>query len=673
MGTFISPAAWAAAPGEEKNAQLTPLQLTLLDQLAVKTLGEEKDAPSAPMDTMLLAKASPPTVRDRTVNVTTPEYWTRVARFLPESERTAPQNIGEILAKAYVVRSPKARGAAPDLKRYRPDAVDSTEAPQDAAPADSASPAPTQESATPEAVSQPAAPVTADAATTVAQGDAYLEANRLREAAHAYFTVVNEWPDSPESASCDNVMNALAWDVERNAVDLGEMRRFTDELPAAQDCKSDKALYWMVAAQQMTGENLAKAGLKEDARAYLERGRDGALAAMREMPESPYQIFFPGHYLRSCRNMGKEALGDAVENLKGVVRAQKTANVLKFAARVELALSQHKDYNDVTEALLQCGSTLDELPGSDAERIMADDTAATANIQAHVAFCKGYVLYQTSHFGQARRIFNDVAALYPENQRMADASMYMSAYLSELLSTSTPQTAVDAYSAYIEKSQGGDYLAMGLSRLAGVYERSGQLSLAAQVLQRMAELYPDKEWTANVARAEKECEAAVKAGMEDRIRVERLRGAQGETLCGPFAVALLLQSRGITADVATLAQQADSGAGGTNLYGLRKAAGIFGVGLHAVRTADLKTIPAPAIAYMEPDHFVFIRSVDADTVLIEDASGQRSMAIGDFMQVSPRLLVLADAAGNAAEITQEEMEAVQGRCDEFFDDLLQLQ
>jgi RHS repeat-associated protein len=671
LGILISPAAWAATAADEKSSQLNPLQLALLDQLLVDTVAKKKDSPAepiAPTDTMVLAKASPSPIQDRTVNVTTPAYWTRVARLLPESEKASTQDLDQILAKAYTVRSPKAPTTVPDLRRYRPDAPDNAAPSEPTATEDTSQ---TAEPATAAATDMPGPSVatSTDADTTVRQGDAFLEANRLREAAHQYFTVVNEWPDSPESASCDSVMNALAWDVERNMVDLAELRQFTDELPAAESCKSDKAVYWVVAAQQMAGENLAKAGLKKEAWAYLERGRDAALTAMRQMPESPQQVFLPAHYLRACRIMGKTELGEAVENLESVIRAQKTPNLLKFAARVELAMSYHKDHNDVTEGLLQCGNLLDELAGSEAERVMADDTAATANIRAHVSFCTAYVQYQTSHFGAARRIYDGIVARYPENQRMVEASMYMSAFLTELLEINNPQAGIDAYMAYAAKSQGGDFLAMAFARLAGIYDRAGQLTQAAQVLRRSAELYPGKEWRSTVAEAAQEREAAVKAGMEEKTRAERLRGTQGESLCGPFALALLLESRGISADIMTLAQQAGSDTNGTNLFGLRKAAGIFGVSLRAIRTGDATDVPVPAIAYMEPNHFVFVRAADESGITIEDVSGQRSMKPDDFLIACPRLLALSDAAGDAAEMAQEEMEAVRGACDDFFEDL----
>ena len=287
----------------------------------------------------------------------------RMAKTVPDSARKSDldTSLDTILAKAYSVRSSKDSNKPGAIRIYRPagqnqvqeNAAPATTEKSEAAGATGIGEGEGQSADTPESL--------------LAEGDALLQAGRLREAALVYFEIVNDWPDTAASAALDNVVNALSWDVERSGVDLNEMRLFTDQLPEYAACKSDKAVYWLAAAQQITGEALHKAGNDVEAASYLTRGRDVAWAAMQEMPGSAYQIFFPGHYIRSCRFLGREELSRGMTELKQVVRQQPSNNVLKFSARMTLAITHHTEFDDIIEGSLQCMNVRDEFPGSEVD------------------------------------------------------------------------------------------------------------------------------------------------------------------------------------------------------------------------------------------------------------------------------------------------------------------
>ncbi|NLV42207.1 MAG: hypothetical protein GXY15_13405, partial [Candidatus Hydrogenedentes bacterium] len=594
-------------------------------------------------------------------DTSSPEYWTRVAKVMPTAGRTSQEDVQAVLAKARTIRSPKARDGRPqrpDVRRYRPGAQDSAPAP--APSSGSAQDAPVA------AVEKGGAEGPAD---LLARGDTLLRENRLAEAMTAYFRVVDEFPGSAESAALDNVVNALAWDAEAGAVDPVQLLSFVDSLPGPASCRSEKSTYWVAAANQIAGEHLLVAGKDQEAKAYLEKGRGAALSAMRDLPASPYQIFFPGHFIRSCRLLGGDELVKGVETLKALVRGQERTTMLKFAARLALTMSIHRDFNDITEAAVQCGSLLDEYEGSDPAR-MLDERTGEPNVRAHVEFALGYVRFQMSHFGTARRHFEAVAKEHPENARLADASLYMAAYLTELAAPNDYPGAVAAYSGYLERSPGGEYTPKALVRMAAAYDRAGELTASVQLLRETAETFSYLPWTEQLKANIADREAAIAAGMENKLRADRLRGDHGEGLCGPFALALLLQDAGMEADVLTLAREAGSDASGTSLAGLLAAGAARGLGLSAARMENLSDLRTPAIAHLAPNHFVLVRAVEADGVLVEDPSGQRRLTREAFQSAfSGFVLTTQKLEPDSPWLSQEVLESVRGACEEFFTDL----
>ena len=646
-------AAWADSPASPAPG-LIPLSLAMVPETAATIIPQ----PSSSADPSFNDG-----IPDKGVDITNPEYWVRVARVLPSGGERVHEDLDTLLAKAYTVRSPKAKTESehskPDLRRYRPDAKS---APQPAVE-NTALPAAAETGTAMEKAS------VSEARTVLERGDTLLQENRPREAMRAYFEVVDGWPESPESDALDNVVNALAWDAEAQAVDPLELLAFVDGLPRYAECRSEKAKYWVVAASQIAGENLSVAGQKSEAKAYLERGRDDALRAMREMPDSPYQIFFPVHYVRCCRLLGGGELDAAVAMLKSLISGQQRTTMLKYAARLALTISLHRDFNDITESALQCGNLLDEYPGSDPARMLEEKTAAP-NVQAHVAFTLGYARFQMSHFGTARKLFESVVAEHSGNARLVDASLYMCAYLKELAHSHDPSVGIAAYSEYMKKSPGGEYYPVAMLRLAAIYNRIGELSAAVELMRKTLEYFPNLPWADSILTDAADKEAAIRAGMENKLRADRLRGDFNEGLCGPFALALLLEDSGKSADVRELAREADSNASGASLAGLLAAAAGRGLSLSATRITDYSELRAPAVAHLSPDHFVLVRSVNAREVVVEDPSGQRKFSPEAFMGVfSGFLLTPRTLPADAPWLTQETLESVRGACDEFFSDM----
>ncbi|NLV46108.1 MAG: hypothetical protein GXY07_16600, partial [Candidatus Hydrogenedentes bacterium] len=264
------------------------------------------------------------------------EQRIRLVRFLPESQDAVDgmQPLDTLLAKAYTVRSSrqgKDRGA---IRVFRSGQEVSTTG---------GSTQPGMDTVQEEGVVQEddtvpqEAPVSKetliegsvdDPTHLLTEGDALLEQSRFSEAALKYFAIVNDWPDSYASDAVDTVINALAQEAEKNRLDIDQLVAFTNQLPGYAECRSDKALYWLVAAHQITGQSLCQSGRVQEARPYLESGREYALAVMRDLPDSPYQVFIPGHYLLSCKDLGRDALKEGITTLRRIVLSEENKSIL---------------------------------------------------------------------------------------------------------------------------------------------------------------------------------------------------------------------------------------------------------------------------------------------------------------------------------------------------------
>ena len=524
------------------------------------------------------------------------EQRIRLARFLPKVDSGAMPPLDNLLAKAYTVRSTPRESGGGAIHVYRSGRQLTNPTDGEEGESDSAA------GTTAKAMSPDGE---AEASQLLDAGDALLEQSRVAEAALTYFDIVNYWPASSASEAVDTVMNALALDAEKGSLDIGQLLTFADGLPMYTECQSDKAVYWLAAAQQIAGNALKQAGRLDEARTYLEAGRDISLAAMRDLPGSPCQIFIPGHYLLSCKDLGREALQEGIKSLRGVVVSEENASILKFSARRAMAVSLHNDFNDNLEGAMELGNLLEEYPGSDTEQYLAAGDSS-ANIQAHIVFCLAYAHFQLSHFQEARACFDRVVQDYPENQRLVDAAAYMSAYMLELTDLNATKSILDAYYRYIDQYPEGAFLDRAMMRMAGVFERTNALNSAAAVYRQLVAFFPDAEWRGKIENLAEDREAKVAAGMEDRLQLEALLGAYGSQICGPYALALLLESQDQQANLQNLADIAGTESSGTSLSGLLSAATAVGLTAYADKADTIAAFRAPLVAHLSSNHYVFV-------------------------------------------------------------------
>ena len=196
------------------------------------------------------------------------EQRIRLARFLPKLDTGAVPPLDNLLAKAFTVRSSRQQNGGGAVHVYRSGRqVTPATGVQEGEASSAASM--TKEDA-PEGE--------AEAAQLLDAGDALLAQSQISDAFLTYFEIVNTYPDSAASLEVDAALNGLLWDADRGIADTTVLRALADQLPAYDECASDKAVYWLTALQQATGSALKRSGQLEAAVPYLQTGRDLALA-----------------------------------------------------------------------------------------------------------------------------------------------------------------------------------------------------------------------------------------------------------------------------------------------------------------------------------------------------------------------------------------------------------
>jgi len=584
----------------------------------------------------------------------------RLAQLIAAENTSSHDRISldNLLAKAYTVRSPQGKDSKPAIRFYRPGIKDtSTVSTEVEEYLDTGS---IEDSAT--------LPPSYDAETLLALGDSLLQQSRLRDAALMYFQIVDEFPNSQSSENVDTVMNALAWDAERGYIDPNELCRFANDLPAYDVCRSDKSLYWLVAAYQIAGHSLFQTGRKKEALAYLEFGRDAAQAAMEEIPNSPYQIFFPGHYMLCCRDLGTQQLTEGMAQLRRIATREPVQSILRFAARQTLATIYNHEFHDVVEGSLQVASIVDEYAGSETEKALQLGLHAP-NLRAHLEFSLGYVHFQMAHFGTSQRYFESVATAYPENFRLADAAAYMAAYMLELADQNRTSEILDAYQSYLDQWPDGNYVETALFRIAGIFDRTGELRSAVDVYDKLLTLFPNAPWHRRIHRLTEDMKASVAAGMDTQLRVDALLAQYGSQWCGPYAAALLLKSQQMEADLRFIADRAGMTALGTTLEGLFHAVSECGLAVHACSVPADAIFQAPAVAHLKPNHFVFVAALTPSEVVVEDPTGIHILQREDFNALFTGYMLTLNLPGDAIEVEPDVLRSIQGGCDIFFSDL----
>lgn len=107
--------------------------------------------------------------------------------------------------------------------------------------------------------------------------------------------------------------------------------------------------------------------------------------------------------------------------------------------------------------------------------------------------------------------------------------------------------------------------------------------------------------------------------------------------CGPAVLTMLLRSHGIACELADAKQRLSYRAGGATLQALIDAAGERGLRLRGLRLnlAALLAGPFPAVARVQPEHYVMVDGVDThgNLVIRDPARGHQTVERDRFLAI----------------------------------------
>ena len=138
----------------------------------------------------------------------------------------------------------------------------------------------------------------------------------------------------------------------------------------------------------------------------------------------------------------------------------------------------------------------------------------------------------------------------------------------------------------------------------------------------------------------------------DNSSASRVILQEGRSDCGPAALQMILAHHRVAATQAELRRLAGTDERGTSVLGLSRAASLKGLDAVASRRSidELRNAMLPAIAFVNDDHFVVVRRVQAGRIVVDDpARGRVRLSQGAF-----------DALWNGTVLTFEPRAARRG-------------
>lgn len=123
--------------------------------------------------------------------------------------------------------------------------------------------------------------------------------------------------------------------------------------------------------------------------------------------------------------------------------------------------------------------------------------------------------------------------------------------------------------------------------------------------------------------------------------------------CGPAVLAMLMQSFGHGCSLEDAKQRLPYRVGGATLQALIDAAGEAGLRLRGLRLnlAALRNGPFPAVARVEPEHYVIVDGVDrrGDLVIRDPARGHRTLAQDRFLAIWDGIVLVSATSTGAGQ------------------------
>ena len=639
MGTWISPAAWAAAAADAPSPQLTPLQLALLDQLVPTAPAEQAPEFSPPLtllpdEAMALFRGGPITDAAKSPAAKLPDGRILLARLSEEQASASGSGIAATMNAAQAARD---KGQTRDAALGFLDALnrcpDSFEA--HAALRGFVEIAAGQ-------IGAEAATLVSDVARIVAAGSAPARkaaclalhaqlksgADVAVQLADTAMAGVAAFPNAPEAYDLPELVQASALpDTKERLESIAKTQPgtlaawrcaalLTGAEPAWGELASAEARYGLIKACSDRAKGYIQCDNRDAFRhSVVDLGHrslwdfadDAAQArivplmhdALRELPYEERGAF--------DAQLMRETGGAAPS-----MGAWMARNVLR-----EEAMLRDRSWGD---GAWQNANAMDMVVHGNVGMAMNGKDVNPAD-KARTAYYRGLSMYNMGWEMEAIVEYEN-ALSYPCSDVIREYAQYGKAYALESMSSYAGggdiNTTIEAYQKLLAEHPRGELAGDALRQLARIYYRAEDYDTGNLFAEQIVRDFPDSP---NARYAQSMLNEVRGGGLTTLAKNSAAGQAPGQQVCGPVALRKLLAARGVEAGVDELAQLAGTDASGTSMAGLIKAADAKGVKLAGVQVTRGSEMDPPFIAYVHGNHFVFVGDKGDKGYLVEDVDG----------------------------------------------------
>jgi hypothetical protein len=360
-------------------------------------------------------------------------------------------------------------------------------------------------------------------------------------------------------------------------------------------------------------------------------------------------------YLTAANDLGMRVEGE--ETLKDFLLKQEPS-VITFEgwARLSEKASAHGDNGQriicAANALASAG-TLD---------VVFDNPLELQKEKAELANRLGQMYEDVGMLDEAIAQYRDLQDRFPVPPERAahgnavyDAGIRVAQKIARM-SRNDVYPGILAYSEFIQRYPNGPLVNQARFEMAGLYALAGDYRQAASLYRELVADDPGQEervWPELNFLLTYLYDSVEVASGQPVASPEQTKLAQ---MCGPSALQKLLKTQGVEVSQSELAELAGTDETGTTMLGLVEAAKAKGLELAGVEAPEAGGLPQPFIAYVNHNHFLVVREVRDDSVVVLDLDKpETAFTRAEFARMWDGMaLVRADASPQIAKLLNPE-------------------
>lgn len=473
----------------------------------------------------------------------------------------------------------------------------------------------------------------------------------------AYLDVLDSFSHSSVCLVARDGIGRLASRMAKGEFSQEQIGDFESRMPAFSTLRSTESRYAILDFYDMHSHPSEAAGDREHALESYRAIRSGAYAAMTQDMNHPLQVDIVFKYYDASEFESRETHLEAVSELGGIINSSQPC-MTTWAAKFWLARYFERLGNDPSTAKMYYRQVVNELNRGFVQNAL-NDPAAYPWVQATIEWMIASAYHGINYYASAVSYYQHCLDTYGRrvSSEMHDHVSLGLTYANIALGDASPNTIVQALYNHLQTYPKNFFNPVVHLELANTYHKYEMYDDAIEVYEQVIQKYPNTD-AARSAQSELDY---LYTNIVGTVQVAKNESSVNAQMCGPIALAKLLKAQGVEVSADDLAKISGTDGTGTTMLGLVEAAKAKGVEITGVRAADLMSLKPPFIAHVNGDHFVVVRQVEGDKVVLDDADETKTESVAQFgARWHGNAIILGSAKSVTKPLEVASLKAVKG-------------